>query len=76
MLHPGWIPSLALRASLLEKRLSFLLKPRGLDGAREYRVTFDNARETKAIAGSRLADEGLSIELAADPCSELILFES
>ena len=55
---------------------TYLFRPRGLDRGRRYRVTFDNCRQTTQVDGSQLAAEGLSIELAADPSSELILFEA
>ena len=51
-----------------------LFKPKGFDGQKKYKVTFDNTGETKIIEGSELLQKGLSIEIE-NPRSELLLFE-
>lgn len=73
----GWatIIRLSEKKSGAKQSLSYLFKPRGLNGEKTYRVTFDNARETQMHHGQRLMDEGLEIKVKQTPYSELLLFE-
>jgi alpha-galactosidase len=54
----------------------YLLRPRGLDIAKRYRVTFDNLGETTAIDGYTLIEQGITIRLEGALTSELLLFEA
>jgi alpha-galactosidase len=54
----------------------YLLKPKGLDERKTYRVTFDNTGKTELIDGSSLMRDGLRIRLDAARASELLLFEA
>ncbi|MBI4585946.1 MAG: alpha-galactosidase [Planctomycetes bacterium] len=56
--------------------LTYLFRPRGLDAQKKYKVTFDNTSMTELFAGSSLMREGLVLKLAAEPASELLLFEA
>ena len=53
----------------------YLLKPKGLDAKRQYRVTFDNTGKTETISGSQLTRDGINVQIPKEPCSELLLFE-
>ncbi len=55
---------------------TYLFRPRGLDPARNYRVTFDSTGTTASVEGSRLTQEGLPIRLESALSSELLLFEA
>jgi alpha-galactosidase len=55
---------------------TYLLRPRGLDPAGSYRVTFDSAGTSAIINGERLMHEGLLIRLESTLSSELLLFEA
>jgi alpha-galactosidase len=52
-----------------------VVRPRGLDQGRSYRVTFDNTGEAVPITGRELAQDGIRILLPAKLTSELLLFE-
>ena len=54
---------------------SYVLKPKGLDPQKMYRVTFDNSGRTELVAGSSLMENGLAIQPGVDRESELLLFE-
>ena len=53
----------------------YLLRPRGLDVSKTYRVTFDNAGQSAEIAGATLATHGITVRLEGALTSELLLFE-
>jgi hypothetical protein len=53
----------------------YVVRPRGLDRSRDYRVTFDNSGETIQCAGSTLAREGVRVCLPTNLTSELLLLE-
>ncbi len=55
---------------------TYVLKPRGLDPARIYHVTFDALNTTVAVDGLRLLQDGLPIRLENVGMSELLLFEA
>jgi alpha-galactosidase len=55
---------------------TYLFRPRGLDPARTYRVTFDSTGTTATVEGLRLVQEGLRIRLVSVLSSELLLFEA
>jgi hypothetical protein len=55
---------------------TYLFRPRGLDPARTYRVTFDSTGTTATEEGLRLIQEGLPIRLGSVLSSELLLFEA
>ena len=55
---------------------SYLLKPKGLDGNKTYRLTFDNSGETISRDGTDLMKNGISIKLPAARASELLLLEA
>ena len=54
----------------------YSLKPKGLDPAQNYKVTFDNTGATSQLGGPHLAQEGLTVRLGPDQSSEVILFEA
>ena len=54
----------------------YLFRPRGLDPARNYRVTFDSTRTTAVVSGLHLIQEGLRLRLESTFSSELLLFEA
>ena len=43
-----------------QPRVQYVLRPRGVDRARDYAVTLDNTRETMVLSGRELADTGLT----------------
>ena len=53
---------------------AFLFKPKGLDPASLYEVTFDNSGERTVFPASRLMRQGLSVRITGEPASELLLF--
>jgi alpha-galactosidase len=54
----------------------YLLRPRGLDVSRRYRLTSDNADRTAIVDGFVLATQGVPIRLGGALTSELLLFEA
>jgi hypothetical protein len=54
---------------------SYVLKPKGLDPQKKYRVTFDNTGKVESLEGSSLMENGLTTQLDADQESELLLFK-
>ncbi|NLG52120.1 MAG: hypothetical protein GX552_18580, partial [Chloroflexi bacterium] len=54
----------------------YLLRMRGIDLSRRYRVTFDNSGETVVLDGFTLAKQGLPIRLDSPLTSELLLVEA
>lgn len=54
---------------------TYLLKPRGLDRGKRYRVTFDSTWETVTMSGLELARDGVPLRLETLAASELVLFE-
>ena len=54
----------------------YTLRMRGLDRSRTYRVTWDNHRQTAAVEGYSLMNQGLIIRLEGALTSELLLFEA
>jgi hypothetical protein len=58
------------------RSLKYLLRPRGLDARKKYKVTFDSTGATKFLAGSDLLRDGLELKLPPEPASELLLFEA
>lgn len=50
--------------------------PRGLDPARQYRVTWDSLGSSGVVDGLRLTQEGLTLRLENVGMSELLLFEA
>jgi len=55
---------------------TFVLRPRGIDAGRTYRVTFDNSGQSATWPGAQLKNEGLRVRLDRPLTSELILFEA
>lgn len=54
---------------------SYLLKPRGLDAGKTYKVTLDNSGQTYTATGRELAQEGILIRLERTLSSELVMME-
>jgi hypothetical protein len=54
----------------------YVLRPRGLDTGRRYRVTFDNEGSTAEVDGFTLAKQGIVVRVEAPLSSELLLFEA
>lgn len=55
---------------------TYVLRPRGLDGSRRYRLTSDNAGASTEVDGWTVATSGITIRLASALTSELLLFEA
>jgi alpha-galactosidase len=53
---------------------TYFFRPRGLDPAKTYRVTFDSTGTSASMDGARLIQEGLRIRLETALSSELLLF--
>lgn len=53
-----------------------VLRLRGLDAGRRYRVTFDNGGRTIAVDGHVLTHQGLTVRLEAPLTSELLVIEA
>ncbi|HBP37985.1 MAG TPA: hypothetical protein DD640_04455 [Clostridiales bacterium] len=53
-----------------------LVRLRGADIARDYAVTFDNARRTCRVSGYELANAGIHVRLDGAMTSELVLYEA
>lgn len=58
------------------QQTEYLLKLRGLDVSRRYRVTFDNTGQTCQIDGFTLMKQGFTVRLEGALTSELLLFEA
>jgi alpha-galactosidase len=54
----------------------YLLRPRGLDVSRRYKVTFDNSGQTVVVDGLTLTQQGIAVRLEGALTSELLLFEA
>ncbi len=54
----------------------YLLKPRGLDASKRYKVTFDNSGQTAVVDGFTLMTRGLTVRLEGALTSELLIFEA
>ena len=54
----------------------YLLRLRGLDVGRRYRVTWDNSGQTCEVDGFTLMQQGLTVRLEGALTSELLIFES
>jgi hypothetical protein len=54
----------------------YLLRLRGLDVSRRYRVTWDNSGETCEVDGFKLMKQGITVRLEGPLTSELLLFEA
>jgi alpha-galactosidase len=54
----------------------YCLRPRGLDFAKSYRITYDSAGATWEMPGHALLNGGLHVPVAATNTSELVLFEA
>jgi alpha-galactosidase len=55
---------------------AYLVRPRGLDRSRRYRVTFNNAGERVELSGRKLVERGVRVALRKTLSSELLLFEA
>lgn len=54
----------------------YLLRLRGLDASKRYRVTWDNSGQVSEIDGFVLMKQGISVRLDGALTSELLLFEA
>ena len=57
-----------------ERRI--MVTPRGIDPAKEYRVTLDNEGFTYTIPGEKLRRNGIAVDINSSLSSELILYEA
>jgi Glycosyl hydrolase family 36 C-terminal domain len=69
----GWATIISLAK---EGSASYVLKPRGLDSRKQYKVTFDNTGQTKIINAATLMREGITVQPTDQVASELLLFEA
>lgn len=58
------------------KERETVVRLRGADISRQYRVTFDNSRKSCEISGYALANEGVRIRLDGALTSELVLYRA
>jgi alpha-galactosidase len=58
------------------KECDYLLRLRGLDRSRTYKVTWDNSSQSAEVSGFALMEQGLTIRLEGALTSEVILFEA
>lgn len=54
----------------------YVLRLKGLDPQKKYRVTLDNTGKSELLAGTDLMERGLAVPLSASSESELLLFET
>ncbi len=54
----------------------YLLRLRGIDRSRRYRVTFDNSGQVCEVDGMQLATQGLTVRLDGALTSELLVYEA
>ena len=54
----------------------YLLRVRGLDASRRYRVTWDNTGQVSEVDGFVLMKQGITVRLESAISSELLLFEA
>ena len=55
---------------------TYLLRLKGLDRSKKYRVTFDNTGKTETLEGTTLTRDGLLIWPPTDRASEMLLLEA
>ena len=55
---------------------TYRFTPKSLDGAKEYRITFDNTGTVAAYGGAQLMRDGVTIQLPPGRESELLLWEA
>jgi hypothetical protein len=55
---------------------TYTFRPRGLDPARTYRLTFDSLGTSMTVDGLRLIQQGVPLRLENVGMSELLLFEA
>jgi hypothetical protein len=68
----GWAAVIHLAKS---EPATYLFKPKGWDGQRKYKVTFDNTGKATLLEASRLIQDGLPIVVERDRASELLVWE-
>jgi hypothetical protein len=68
----GW----ATIARLGDEGPMYRFRPKGLDGGKNYTVTFDISGKTISMSGQTLAEQGIPLNLVSPLSSELILFEA
>ncbi len=54
----------------------YVLRLRGLDVGKQYRVTFDSSGQSCVVAGYALMKQGITVRLESALTSELLLFEA
>jgi alpha-galactosidase len=54
----------------------YLLRLRGLDVSRRYRVTWDNSGQASVVDGFTLVKQGITVRLEGPLTSELLMFEA
>lgn len=58
------------------KENNIVVKPKGIDISKTYKVTLDNDGESFEISGRQLKTHGIPVEIPASFSSELILYEA
>jgi hypothetical protein len=53
-----------------------MVKPKGIDISKEYKVTLDNDGFSYIISGEKLKRNGIAIDIKASLSSELILYKA
>ena len=59
----GWATVVRLSGNVSD---AYLLKPKGLAGDQDYRVTFDNTGKAEIVSGDKLMTNGLRIQGAGE----------
>ena len=54
----------------------YVLRLRGLDVGKQYRVTFDSSGQSCVVAGYALMKQGITVRLESALTSELLIFEA
>jgi hypothetical protein len=54
----------------------YVFRPRGLDPARTYKVTYDNSGASVVRSGDMLQEQGVRVQVGQALRSELLLFEA
>ncbi len=60
----------------MSKNDGVVIKLKGVDRSKTYKVTLDNNRETITVSGAELAGEGIRLNLSSPLQSELVLYQA
>jgi len=69
----GWATIVRVGPSETDR---YVLRPKGLDRGKTYRVTFDSTGDCATVAGWQLVRDGVPVQLESVLTAELVLFEA